>query len=203
MKKTITLLLSLFSLAVSGQNGGTDHFKLKTDVLEAGNLVLETAKLPKIITPTVLTIDGSGNVGYATSGGANLWESDPVKNYVYYDIGLGDMRIGNETDLPEDQPDLYASGKIYTTEVIVQATVPVPDYVFEKDYQLKPLEEVEKFINKNKHLPEIPSAKEVGENGLNLSEMNLLLLKKVEELTLYMIEQQKEIEALKKQITQN
>jgi hypothetical protein len=68
-----------------------------------------------------------------------------------------------------------------------------PDYVFEKDYNLLPLSELETYINQNKHLPEVPSAKEMDANGLNLKEMNLILLKKVEELTLHLIEQNKVI----------
>jgi hypothetical protein len=75
--------------------------------------------------------------------------------------------------------------------------VPGPDYVFESSYKLPPLEEVSSFINKNKHLPEVSSASTMEENGINLGEMNMLLLKKVEELTLYMIELKKENEAQK------
>ena len=87
----------------------------------------------------------------------------------------------------------------------VDLNVPGPDYVFEKNYDLRPLTEVEAYINQNKHLPEIPAAKEMEQNGVNLGEMNMMLLKKVEELTLYVIELKKElgqqlgeIEALKK-----
>lgn len=68
------------------------------------------------------------------------------------------------------------------------------DYVFENDYNLMPLPELEKFITTYKHLPEIPTAEEVVKNGLELKEMNALLLKKVEELTLYLIDINKEIQ---------
>ena len=71
------------------------------------------------------------------------------------------------------------------------------DFVFHKNYRLKPLPEVEHFISVNKHLPDVPSAKEVAENGYSQHEINKALLQKVEELTLYVIEQQKQIEALK------
>ena len=74
------------------------------------------------------------------------------------------------------------------------------DFVFENDYKLKTLPEVEEFIKENKHLPEIPSAKEIEKNGLMLAEMNMALLKKMEEMTLYMIEQNKELKTLKEQI---
>jgi hypothetical protein len=71
------------------------------------------------------------------------------------------------------------------------------DYVFEKNYNLMPLNELESFISQNKHLPEVPTTNEAIENGIELKEMNILLLKKIEELTLYVIQQQKEIQELK------
>lgn len=74
------------------------------------------------------------------------------------------------------------------------------DYVFEKNYNLLELSKVEAFYKKNKHLPEVPTAKEVSENGFDVTQMNTLLLKKIEELTIYLVEQQKEIEKLKTQI---
>jgi hypothetical protein len=86
---------------------------------------------------------------------------------------------------------LAVNGKTWSTEVQVAVTRP-PDYVFEPTYDLKPLAEIETYIKENKHLPEVPSAKEMEKNGVQLGEMNMLLLKKVEELTLYVIEQQKE-----------
>lgn len=71
------------------------------------------------------------------------------------------------------------------------------DEVFETTYNLKSLLDVEKYYQENKHLSEIPSEKEVKENGVNTTEMIKLLLKKVEELTMYAVQQQKEIDALK------
>ncbi len=70
------------------------------------------------------------------------------------------------------------------------------DYVFDKGYKLKSLEEIKSYIDENKHLPEVPSTDDVLKNGVELKEMNVLLLKKVEELTLHMIEMN---ERLKKQ----
>lgn len=72
------------------------------------------------------------------------------------------------------------------------------DFVFNKDYKLMDIYELEKFVKKNHHLPNIPSAKEVYRDGIDLGEMNARLLEKIEELTLYMVKQQKEIDALKK-----
>ena len=72
------------------------------------------------------------------------------------------------------------------------------DNVFEKDYNLLSLTDLQQFINSHGHLPEVPSETEVKEEGLKMAEMQGLLLKKIEELTLYTLKQQEEIEALKK-----
>jgi hypothetical protein len=74
------------------------------------------------------------------------------------------------------------------------------DYVFAKGYKLRSLSSLESFIKRNKHLPEVPSAKEVEENGISVGDNQALLLKKIEELTLYLIQQQKEINKLKAKI---
>lgn len=93
---------------------------------------------------------------------------------------VGDLRItGTLTTNPGDTP---------------------ADYVFEPDYRLAPLSEVEAFTQANKHLPEVPSATEMTSNGVDLAKMNMLLLKKVEELTLHAIAQEKRMDAQQKQI---
>jgi hypothetical protein len=94
---------------------------------------------------------------------------------------------------------LAVSGQVHAQEVKVSVTVPGPDYVFEKDYKLTSLEEIKSYIDQNKHLPEVPSAKEMEKNGVQLGEMNMLLLRKIEELTLHLIEQNKFIEQLKEE----
>lgn len=76
------------------------------------------------------------------------------------------------------------------------------DYVFEKDYELRSLEEVKEYIDINGHLPEVPSTAEVSENGIDVGEMNTILLKKVEELTLYLLEQDAKIKSLENSIEQ-
>ncbi len=76
----------------------------------------------------------------------------------------------------------------------------MPDYVFEPDYELPSLAEVEAYVKEHKHLPEIPSAADIQRDGLDLAEMNLLLLKKVEEMMLHLIEREKEHQALKEQV---
>ena len=126
---------------------------------------------------------------------ANMNETHQVNNFLIMGNNVG---IGTMT--PDEK--LTVKGKIHTQEVRVDMSGPlaVPDYVFAKDYKLKSLEEVEEFIKQNSHLPEIPSAKEIEKNGLMLAEMNMSLLKKIEELTLYMIEMKKEIATQDKKI---
>ncbi|WP_109434132.1 hypothetical protein [Aquimarina sp. AU119] len=93
------------------------------------------------------------------------------------------------------------SGSVRAPEVRVRID-PWADFVFDKDYELMPLEAVEKFINKNKHLPEIPTAKQVKKDGINLGEMNAKLLQKIEELTLHLIELNKKNKQLAEEISQ-
>ena len=80
-------------------------------------------------------------------------------------------------------------------------TIDTPDYVFQEDYDLRSLEEVESFINGNSHLPGVPSAADMKRDGLDLAQFSMTLLEKVEEQTLYTLAQQKEIENLKQQIS--
>lgn len=88
-------------------------------------------------------------------------------------------------------------------KVKVDAKTAYPDFVFEPDYDLMPLSSLESYLKENKHLPEVKSVAEVvaDDSQINVAEYTLLLLKKVEELTLYAIQQQKELDALKKQIS--
>lgn len=95
---------------------------------------------------------------------------------------------------------LAVAGNIITEEINVQLKGAWPDYVFESNYKLPSIDELNTYIKVNKHLPEVPSACAIEENGANLGEMNRLLLKKVEELTLYMIDQQKQIRDLKAEV---
>ena len=148
------------------------------------------------VTPTVY--DGTQNVlPYTITNGGQLSFKTTVDDYAsttgsyqsrnaYFTANVG---IG--TTNPDEK--LTVKGKIHTQEVKVDMAGPlVPDYVFANDYKLKSLQEVEEYIKQNSHLPEIPSAKEIEKNGLMLAEMNMSLLKKIEEMTLYMIEMKKE-----------
>ncbi|MES2774777.1 MAG: hypothetical protein V4722_11370 [Bacteroidota bacterium] len=105
----------------------------------------------------------------------------------------GDGNVGIGTSSPTYK--LSVNGNIRSKEVVVETGW--ADYVFDEDYQLAPLEEVGKFIRENKHLPNIPSAKEVEAKGVNLGDMQKRMMEKIEELTLYVIELKAEMEKLK------
>jgi hypothetical protein len=89
---------------------------------------------------------------------------------------------------------LDVNGKVRANEIVVNTTG--ADFVFADDYKLNTLKEVESFVKSNKHLPGIASAAEMTENGMEVGELTKTLLQKVEELTLYIIEQQKQIDSL-------
>jgi hypothetical protein len=101
-----------------------------------------------------------------------------------------------------DAPSNYllaVNGSAIAQKVVVKQNI-FADYVFKPEYKLRPLSEVEQYINQNGHLPNIPKEEEIKKNGLDLGDMNVKLLEKVEELTLYLIEMKKENEALKKRM---
>ena len=110
-----------------------------------------------------------------------------------------DGNVGIGTTTPTHK--LEVNGTVRSQEVLVEAS-PWPDYVFEDDYILQPLEETEAYIKEHKHLPEIPSAEEMEANGVELGEMNRLLLKKIEELTLHQINLQKRLEEQNQKINE-
>ena len=121
------------------------------------------------------------------------FSNDPSSDY--------DMRL----ILADDNTLKVQGGKLQAEEIVVQLgqganTTAWADYVFDDSYDLMPLMELEQFIKDNQHLPGMPSESEVTENGLNISETQAKLLEKVEELTLYAIEQQKEIEDLRNMV---
>ena len=120
-------------------------------------------------------------------------------------IGLDATRMRQLADnTTSSEPfKLFVSGGIRTEEVQIDLETNWPDYVFADNYNLRPLSEVETFIQQNHHLPEVPSAQEVADNGILVGEMNATLLKKVEELTLYMIELEKKVKELEKHSTTN
>jgi len=129
----------------------------------------------------ILQADAEGNAEWVEQ----QWKKTGSTLSYQHKVGIGVENTGIHA--------LAVNGSINAKEIFVTETVPGSDYVFEEDYTLMPLTELEKFVNEQKHLPEVMSAKEFAENGYNLGEMDDILLRKVEELTLYIIQQQKDI----------
>jgi hypothetical protein len=159
-----------------------------------------------------LTGDTPGNRGIVTFDG-RLNDAKASEDMVVFEYCSGwGNRIAHMTGDGSFyvKGDIEAIGTIKANEVKVQdmtasnitvaANGNTADFVFADDYSLKNLDEVEVFIKANKHLPEMPSAAEMEAQGVNIAEMNKLLLQKVEELTLHLIEKNKEIQAVKEEL---
>ncbi len=108
--------------------------------------------------------------------------------------------VGIGTDTPANGYLLSVKGNVACEEVLVEYSGSWPDYVFEKEYDLPKIEDLDTYIKSNKHLPDMPSAKEVEQNGFHIGDMQTRLVRKVEELTLYTIEQDKLIKDLKQEL---
>lgn len=134
-----------------------------------------------------------GVYGYAAGGATNWAGYFSGSAYV-----SSDLRIATTTQATGYA--LSVNGKIACEEVLVQDNASWPDYVFAEDYNLMSLEELESSISENNHLPGLPPASEVEENGFNVADMQRRVLEKVEELTLYTIEQGKLIKELQNEV---
>jgi hypothetical protein len=154
------------------------------------DFVMETNSAEK------MRITTTGNVGIGTNSPTGLFHINNSSTSLSPLVITGVPTFGTgDTRLFEVKPD----GSVYSREIFVQVT-DFPDYVFKKGYKLMPLDEVEKYYKANQHLPEVPSEKEIVENGLNIGDMNKVLLKKIEELTLYTVDLEKKLKALEEKI---
>jgi len=157
---------------------------------------------------------------------APYWQTGPEKIFILNSNCKPDVRLGVgvipeaklhiktseghstypiivEKSLPGNQTQkllqLDNNGTLFSREIKVNL-INWPDFVFKKDYTLQPLSEVENYVQNNGHLPDVPSAKEIEENGLDLGEINKILMQKLEELTLHLIAQEKRITALENEL---
>jgi hypothetical protein len=159
-------------------------------VLTEANANQRVIGMSHIGTAGVIAVSYLDNSGYSP---LQLWTSNIPRVTI---TPNGDMGVGTED--PKGYK-LAVNGKIRAHEIKVE-TANWPDYVFAKDYALPSLKETEKHIQEKGHLPGIPSAAEVKSSGVDLGEMNAKLLKKIEELTLYLIEKEKKDTAQQEQI---
>lgn len=158
---------------------------------------------------------GNDNIFIGKSAGSNetgsnklyLANSSTATPLVYGDFSVKYVTIGDISPTLRSQGiannsgyNLLVKGGILTEKVkvaLAQAGTDWADYVFEEDYKLMPLNEVEQHIKLNKHLPNVPSAEEMVANGLDVAATNKMLMEKIEELTLYVIDLNKEVQKLK------
>lgn len=145
----------------------------------------------------VLTSDANGGASWQTPGGGQ-WTSFGINTY--HTNTLGTVFIGM-TNIADSSYRLFVEKGIRTRKVKVDINN-WPDYVFQPEYQLRSIPDVEKYIKVNGHLPDVPSAAEIEKEGASLGDNQAILLKKIEELTLYIIEMNKKIEALEEQNVQ-
>lgn len=111
----------------------------------------------------------------------------------------GKIGIGLEpNDLPGDHK-LYVNGSILCSALKVETKINWPDYVFERGYRLMSVRKLSEFVTEKHHLPNVPTKEEIAKNGIEVGEMQAVLLQKIEELTLYIIQQDKRINDLEKQ----
>lgn len=151
--------------------------------------------------------NGAASHLYLQNNGGSVFIGDATDFNSSHRLGVngntvitGALRVG--TTVTPAGYKLAVDGKVICTEVLVRVVANWPDYVFDEQYQLRPLPDLEAFIRKHHHLPGIPDAAAMEANGISLGEMQKLQMQKIEELTLYIIELRKEIDALKKTTTQ-
>ena len=140
------------------------------------------------------TSDAWFEIGRVTSGTLTSPSARTVDFFIHESgkVGIGTTAPGSFK--------LAVEGKIGAREIRVTLTNPWPDYVFSNQYKLRSLPTLEEFIKKHGHLPGMPTAQEVKENGIELGDMSGRLLEKIEELTLYIIELKKENEQIKEEL---
>ena len=150
-------------------------------------------------------VTGNSNVFIGNRAGSN----ETGSSRLYIDNSSTDVplifgnfasdQLGVNTNVIPAGYTMAIDGKLMVEEVRVQVSDNWPDYVFDPTYDLMSIQDLKKYIEENKHLPEVPSAEELEEEGgIDVGEMNKLLLKKIEELSLYMIQLQEEVDLLKK-----
>ena len=159
-------------------------------------------------TSTLLFVGGGTSIGTTTSAAVNgllVQGASSFNSLTTFKSGLsvtaGQVLIGTFASAPNSKYSLAVNGNVVASgcTIILPQSGTFPDYVFDKNYNLLSLKELEIYIQRNKHLPEVPSAAEVDKDGINTGDLLVIQMKKIEELTLYMIEMQKQLDALKQQ----
>ena len=220
MKKIILPGLLVFSCLMSYAqtwwypSAGLTNFGGTVDIVSAGNPTLKLSRNGYGVNSAVIGFyNSTGSAGFLgvktdnvialaptgdlVSGGNNIVEFNTSTKATSFS---GNVFMGPFTTTTKSPTGyvLNVDGKVRANEVVVNATG--ADFVFEENYELIPLTDLEIYINKNKHLPGVPSASAMQENGMSVSETTSTLLQKIEELTLYVIALQKETENLREEV---
>ena len=198
-----TLSQSGNTISLSNNGGSfllpTTHVVAGNNTTVTGNGTVATPFLISAVDKSIYadngTIDQSTTINnnrIVNMNNSNIWFNGSSSE------SNGKIYIGSNVSYPNATGNykLFVEGGILTEKVKValRSTANWADYVFEKNYELMPLKNVEEYINKNKHLPGIDSAEELSKKGLDLAEMQAKQMEKIEELTLYVIEQNKKLE---------
>lgn len=189
---------------ISGKWGEGMRLYLRGTDLSSDLIWLAKYTARQEITDLRINIGDNPDTGDRLVVGTTHWST---KYFYEWFIVRSDGNVGIGVAQPSSKLDV--NGKIKATTLDVAGTINArevnitvdagADFVFNRDYNLKPLSELESFVKENRHLPDIPSEKQMQENGLNLNEMQIKLLQKIEELTLYVINQDKRIQALEQE----
>lgn len=179
------------SILANGSNGLTNAFRLKNsnnniifNIFDNGDInVVGTIKNNNASLPVYFD---KAYIGIGTISSPNI----------KFEV-VGDTKINGTTEVTSN---LKVQGTIYTTEVLVKDPSEWPDYVFNSSYKLKNLKETSEFINQYGHLPEVPSADEIQKNGVKMVEMQKILLKKIEELTIHLIKMDEQNKLMQEEI---
>lgn len=191
------------SLEINQNNDYAVALKVNTNKTNVAAFAISNSSIP-VTNPFVVWGDGQTTI--MTTNPSALKVNDPATDITCFHVSnKGVTNIGKGRPLATGiakNAMLTVDGLILAKEVrvSVSTTTHWADYVFDKDYKLKNLYDVEAYITKNKHLPDVPSAQQVVENGVDMTEMNATLLKKIEELTLYTIELKKQLDKQQKEI---
>ncbi len=191
--------LNSWGNAIYGRSAGAN-------AIGDGNVLVGQSAGSVAVSGNVMIGSGAGETA-AVSNQLYIANSNTTTPLIWGDFATSKLKFNAKVNIgsnPFPTNSLYSTyqlfvkGGILTDEVRVALSTATgwADYVFAKDYNLKPLSEVEAFINTNGHLPNVPSAAEVKQDGIALGDMSRIQQEKIEELTLYIIAQNKRIEAL-------
>ena len=196
-----TFMKNFFTVKENGNVGiGTDEVGAKLEI--KGNLS-DYNYLIGLEQGYGIFSDNVGSLGSSGGGDSRLWFNGPNNGSMVFgpragDYKLNTLRFRSQMSRFEGHIDVRGTGHFCKIKVKTQGFC---DYVFNDDYKLMPLDELSEFIKINKHLPNIPSEKEVMEEGsFDLGEINKVLLEKIEELTLYILQQEERIKALEAEV---